>query len=151
MLIDGGRGQLGIAIACAADAGLHDLKLLAVAKGDSRKIGEETLWPGWLESGEAGIGSPLKPGRHSPALLLIARVRDEAHRFAGAYMRKRKKQSMFSSALDTIPGIGPAKRATLLKHFGGIEGVKKAARAQLAQVPGISDGLAERIFIALHK
>ena len=151
MLIDGGRGQLGIAIACAADAGLHDLKLLAVAKGDSRKIGEETLWPGWLESGEAGIGSPLKPGRHSPALMLIARVRDEAHRFAGAYMRKRKKQSMFSSALDTIPGIGPAKRAALLKHFGGIEGVKKAGRAQLAQAPGISDGLAERIFITLHK
>ncbi|ATX79972.1 Excinuclease ABC subunit C [Mariprofundus aestuarium] len=151
MLIDGGRGQLGIAMQCAASAGLHDLKLLAVTKGDGRKLGEETLWPGWLESGEGGIGKPLKPGRHSPALLLIARVRDEAHRFAGAYMRKRKKKSMFTSALDTIPGIGPAKRTALLKHFGGIEGVKMAGRAQLAQAPGISDGLAERIFIALHK
>jgi len=93
----------------------------------------------------------LKPGRHSPAMLLIARVRDEAHRFAGQYMRKRKKASMFSSTLDTIPGIGPAKRLALLKHFGGIEGVKKAGRDQLAGAPGISAKLAELIFTALHK
>jgi len=151
MLIDGGRGQLGIALQCAHDAGLHELKLAGVAKGDARRVGEETLWPGWLESGEAGIGKPLKPGRHSPALLLIARVRDEAHRFAGTYMRKRKKQSMFTSALDGIDGIGTAKRALLLKHFGGIEGVKKAGRQQLAKTPGISTVLAERIFMALHK
>lgn len=151
MLIDGGRGQLAIAIQCAADAGLHDLKLLAIAKGDSRRLGEETLWPGWLESGESGIGSALKPGRHSAALLLIARVRDEAHRFAGSYMRKRKKQSMINSVLDGINGIGPAKRTVLLKHFGGIEGVKKAGRAQLAEAPGISKNLAERIFMSLHQ
>ncbi|ATX81693.1 Excinuclease ABC subunit C [Mariprofundus ferrinatatus] len=151
MLIDGGRGQLGIALECAANAGLFELKLLAVAKGDSRKLGEETLWPGWLKNGEPGIGDSLKPGRHSAALLLIARVRDEAHRFAGAYMRKRKKKSMFSSVLDNIPGIGASKRASLLKHFGGIEGVKKAGRAQLAQAPGISETLAERIFVSLHQ
>ncbi|GAV19088.1 excinuclease ABC subunit C [Mariprofundus micogutta] len=151
MLIDGGRGQLAIAIECAHDAGLHDLKLVAVAKGASRKLGEETLWPGWNNLDGQGIGSALKPGVHSPALLLIARVRDEAHRFAGAYMRKRKKQSMFNSALDGISGIGPAKRTALLKHFGGIEGVKKAGRSQLAQAPGISEALAERIFISLHK
>ncbi|OIO68950.1 MAG: excinuclease ABC subunit C [Zetaproteobacteria bacterium CG1_02_53_45] len=151
MLIDGGRGQLAIAMECAHDAGLHDLRLVAVAKGSSRKLGEETLWPGWMQNGTQGIGAALKPGRHSPALLLIARVRDEAHRFAGAYMRKRKKQSMFTSALDGINGIGPAKRTALLKHFGGIEGVKKAGRSQLAQAPGISEQLAERIFISLHK
>jgi len=120
MLIDGGRGQLAVAIQCATDAGLHDLKLLAVCKGDSRKVGEETLWPGWSGLNTQLIGSPLKPGRHDPALLLIARVRDEAHRFAGAYMRKRKKQSMFNSALDHIDGIGTAKRTSLLKYFGGI-------------------------------
>ena len=151
MLIDGGRGQLAVAIECAQDAGLHDLKLVAVAKGEGRKLGEETLWPGWTEKGEPGIGAAQKPGRHSPALLLIARVRDEAHRFAGAYMRKRKKQSMFTSALDGISGIGPAKRTALLKFFGGIEGVKKASRSQLAQATGISEQLAERIFISLHK
>lgn len=151
MLIDGGRGQLGVALQCATDAGLHELKLAGVAKGDARRIGEETIWPGWTENGDIGIGKPLKPGRHSAALLLIARVRDEAHRFAGAYMRKRKKQSMFTSVLDTVEGIGPAKRISLLKHFGGIEGVKKAGRKQLAQAPGISDKLAEKIFLSLHK
>jgi len=144
MLIDGGRGQLGIATACAADAGLHDLKLVGVAKGASRKLGEETLWPAWTSK-------PLKPGRHSPALLLIARVRDEAHRFAGSYMRKRKKKSMFTSQLEGIPGIGPSKRSALLKHFGGIKGVKEASRKQLAQTPGISNVYAERIFTALHR
>jgi len=151
MLIDGGRGQLGIALQCAHDAGLHDLKLVGVAKGDARRLGEETLWPGWLPNGNAGIATPLQPGIHSPALLLIARVRDEAHRFAGTYMRKRKKQSMFTSSLDSIDGIGTARRTTLLKHFGGIEGIKKASRQQLAQVPGISETLAEKIFIALHQ
>jgi len=144
MLIDGGRGQLGIARACAADAGLHELKLVGVAKGSSRKLGEETLWPSWASE-------PLEPGRHSPALLLIARVRDEAHRFAGSYMRKRKKKSMFTSQLEGIPGIGPAKRSALLKHFGGIEGVKKASRKQLAQAPGISIVYAKRVFTALHR
>ncbi|MDQ6988173.1 MAG: helix-hairpin-helix domain-containing protein, partial [Mariprofundaceae bacterium] len=151
MLIDGGRGQLGIALQAAKQAGLTDLKLIGVAKGDGRRIGEETIWPGWQEGGKAGIGKPLKPGRHSAALLLIARVRDEAHRFAGAYMRKRKKKSMFTSQLDGISGIGPAKRTALLRHFGGIEGVKKAAREQLAQVEGVSTSLAGRIFTALHR
>jgi len=151
MLIDGGRGQLAIALQAAKQAGLTDLKLIGVAKGDGRKIGEETIWPGWQEDGEIGIGKPLKPGRHSAALLLIARVRDEAHRFAGAYMRKRKKKSMFTSQLDGISGIGPSKRTALLRHFGGIEGVKKAAREQLAQVDGVSDQLAERIFTVLHR
>lgn len=151
MLIDGGRGQLGVALEYARDAGLHELKLVGVAKGDSRKTGHETLWPGWQPDGSPGIGAPLNPGRHSAALLLIARVRDEAHRFAGSYMRKRKKASMFTSALDGIEGIGPAKRAALLRHFGGIEGVKKASRNQLAEAPGISVKLAERIFVTLHR
>ncbi len=150
MFIDGGRGQLAIAKACATEAGLEALKLVAVAKGASRKLGEEMLWPGWKAEDGQDI-SPLKPGRHSPALLLIARVRDEAHRFAGNYMRKRKKKAMFTSQLEGIPGIGPAKRTALLKHFGGIEGVKKAGREQLAQAPGISTIYAERIFEALHR
>ncbi len=149
MLVDGGRGQLSVAMQAAADSGLSSLRLVGVAKGVSRKLGEETLWPGW-KNGTFEIGEPLKPGRHSPALLLIARVRDEAHRFAGAYMRKRKKKSMFTSQLDAIPGIGPAKRAALLKHFGGIEGVKKASRAQLSETPGVSLELSQRIFESLH-
>ena len=154
MLIDGGRGQLRVALDTLAETSLT-LKLVAVAKGEGRKVGNETLWPGWrMHDGVEQpntIGEPIQPGVHSPALLLIARVRDEAHRFAGAYMRKRKKQSMFTSSLDTIHGIGPNKRAALLKHFGGIDGVKKASRDQLTQVAGISGKLAEQIFTALHR
>jgi excinuclease ABC subunit C len=66
-------------------------------------------------------------------------------------MRKRKKQSMFSSQLDTVPGIGKTRRTALLKHFGGIDGIKKAGREQLAQAPGISGKLADAIFTALHR
>ncbi|MDQ6953829.1 MAG: excinuclease ABC subunit UvrC [Mariprofundaceae bacterium] len=143
MLIDGGKGQLAVAIQEASRAGLSDLKQVGVAKGISRKLGEEVLWPSWSPNS-------LKPGIHSPALLLMARIRDEAHRFAGEYLRKRKKKSMFTSQLDRIEGIGSAKRAMLLKHFGGIDGIKKASRSQLAQVQGVSSILAERIFKALH-
>ncbi|MDX8412214.1 MAG: excinuclease ABC subunit UvrC [Mariprofundaceae bacterium] len=150
LLIDGGKGQLSVAMKTAADGGLSSMPLLGVAKGASRKLGEETLWPGW-HGEDMNIGAPLKPGRHSPALLLIARIRDEAHRFAGQYMRKRKKKSMFTSALDGIPGIGPAKRTALLRHFGGIQGVKKASREQLSRSPGVSAKLAERIFTVLHQ
>lgn len=149
MLIDGGKGQLGVAMEAAAEAGLSDLKMVGVAKGKSRKLGEELLIPSWQD--EHLPASGLKPGKHSPALLLIARVRDEAHRFAGDYMRKRKKKSMFTSALDAVPGIGSAKRAAILKHFGGIEGVKKASRKQLTEVAGVSEKLAEKIFASLHK
>jgi len=144
MLIDGGKGQLAIAVGEAQKAGLSDLKQVGVAKGISRKLGEEVLWPSWCEIS-------LKPGIHSPALLLMARIRDEAHRFAGEYMRKRKKKAMFTSQLDGVEGIGLAKRALLLKYFGGIDGIKKASRNQLAQVSGISDILAGRIFEALHR
>ncbi len=150
MLIDGGKGQLAIAIEVAGEYGLGDLKLVGVAKGKSRKVGDEVLWPSW-DCSSCGNGGSLSPGRHSAALLLIARVRDEAHRFAGQYMRKRKKQSMFTSQLDTIPGIGKSKRTALLKHFGGIDGIKKASREQLTEVSGVSTKLAETIFTALHR
>jgi len=149
MLIDGGRGQLSVSIQAAADSGLSSLRIVGFAKGVSRKLGEETLWPSW-QNESLDIGKPLRPDKHSPALLLIARVRDEAHRFAGAYMRKRKKKSMFTSQLDGVAGIGPARRATLLRHFGGIEGVRKASRSQLAEAPGVSRKLAAIVFESLH-
>jgi len=149
LLIDGGRGQLRIAMRVAADYGFSRLRLLAVAKGEKRRVGDETLWPGWSDD-DSGIGNPLRPGIHSPALMLIARLRDEAHRFAGRYLRQRRKKGMFESSLNAISGVGTTRRTALLKHFGGIKGVKRASRQQLMAVPGISETLAERIFIALH-
>jgi excinuclease ABC subunit C len=146
MIIDGGKGQLSVAESVARGFPQVTLRLLGMAKGETRKVGDEELWPAWAMDAPL----PLKPGRHSSALLLLARVRDEAHRFAGEYMRMRKKKQMFQSDLDGIAGIGKEKRLRLLKHFGGIKGVKEASRQQLAQAPGISVVLAERIFAALH-
>jgi len=145
MLIDGGQGQLAVAKQATIQMGLHDLKLLGVSKGEGRKVGNEQLWRGWGEKPD-----PLQPGRHSAALLLVARVRDEAHRFAGRYMRKRKQQGMFTSPLDAIPKVGKQRRIQLLAHFGGIDGVKAASRKQLTAVQGISDKLADTIFMALR-
>jgi len=143
LLIDGGRGQLEAACAAARDMQCQQLRMLAVAKGKQRKAGSETLWRSWQ-------ATPLRPGRHDEGMMLIARVRDEAHRFAGDLMRKRKKKRMLSSALEQIEGIGPSRRMALLRHFGGIEGVKQASREQLMEVPGISATFAERIFAHLH-
>ncbi|MBF0282014.1 MAG: excinuclease ABC subunit UvrC [Zetaproteobacteria bacterium] len=148
LFVDGGKGQLSVAMTIAASLNLAHLAMVGVAKGAARKVGNETLWPSW---DVAGARDGLTPGYDSAALLLIARVRDEAHRFAGQYMRKRKNQSMFTSTLDQIPGIGDKKRLALLQHFGGIEGVKKASRDQLMATDGISLALAERIFEALHQ
>jgi len=149
MIVDGGKGQLNIARDVAKAFPQVSILLLGMAKGDSRKVGDEVLWLAWQHDDD-GQPIALKSGRHDPALLLLARIRDEAHRFAGEYMRKRKKKQMFQSELDKIAGIGKEKRKVLLKHFGGIKGVKEASREQLAQAEGVSTTLAARIFTALH-
>ncbi len=150
LLIDGGKGQLSVAIKVAQTLNIKDIKLLAVAKGDKRKVGEETLWAGWADA-PIKLKEGFKPGVHDAALLLIARVRDEAHRFAGSFLQKRRQKSVLKSSLDDITGIGKSKRTALLQHFGGIAGVKKASRKQLQEVSGMSDILAERVFQSLHR
>jgi len=150
LLIDGGKGQLKSAQQAAQALNITSIKMLAVAKGDKRKVGEETLWAGWDDAPQA-LKKGLKPGVHDAALLLIARVRDEAHRFAGQYLQKRRQKSVLKSSLDSIAGIGKSKRTALLQHFGGIAGVKKASREQLQEVSGMSSILAERVFEALHR
>ncbi|MDX8382443.1 MAG: excinuclease ABC subunit UvrC [Ghiorsea sp.] len=149
LLIDGGKGQLKAARQAAESTEMAHIKLLAVAKGDKRKVGEETLWAGWADAPVA-LREGLKPGVHHAGLLLIARVRDEAHRFAGQFLKKRRQKSVLKSSLDGIVGIGKTKRSALLGYFGGLAGVKKASREQLQEVNGISEELAERVFSALH-
>ncbi len=149
LLIDGGKGQLKAALKAFKAFDL-DIKILAVAKGDKRKTGEETLWAGWADAPDK-LKQGLKPGVHDAALLLIARVRDEAHRFAAQFLKKRQQKHVLKSSLDGITGIGKAKRTSLLQHFGGIAGVKKASREQLQEVKGVSEGLAEHIFQHLHR
>ena len=142
LLIDGGAGQLARAKQVLADLGIDGVRLVGVAKGVERKAGRETLL--------LPDGRELQPGAHSPGLQLIQQVRDEAHRFAITGHRGRRQKARSTSRIEDIPGIGPRRRASLLKHFGGLAGLKAAGIAEIARVEGINQPLAERIYTALH-
>ena len=143
ILVDGGKGQLGIAMEVLAECGLGDIPLMGVAKGPSRRAGyEEWILPVAPHS--------LQPGPESPASHLIQQVRDEAHRFAITGHRGRRQKAAVYSVLEDIPGVGARRRRALLTHFGGIQGVRKAGIEELAGIPGINQQLAKRIFKALH-
>jgi len=143
ILIDGGAGQLGVAVEAMAELGLNDIQLMGVAKGPARKPGEEQLLLPLQEK-------PLQLAPDSPALHLIQQVRDEAHRFAIAGHRARRGKTRTASALEEISGIGERRRRNLLAHFGGMKGVQQASTEELAQVEGISPALAEKIYRQLH-
>ncbi|WP_279361076.1 excinuclease ABC subunit UvrC [Xanthomonas sacchari] len=142
LLIDGGAGQLAQATGALADLGVDGVLLIGVAKGAERRAGHETL--------VMPDGRELRPGAASPALQFIQQVRDEAHRFAITGHRGRRQKARMTSKLEDIPGIGPRRRASLLKHFGGLAGLKAAGEAEIARVEGINDALAARIYANLH-
>jgi excinuclease ABC subunit C len=142
LLIDGGAGQLAQAQAALADLGVENVVLVGVAKGEERRAGHETL--------VMPDGRELRPGAASPALQFIQQVRDEAHRFAITGHRGRRQKARMTSKLEDIPGIGPRRRANLLKHFGGLAGLKAAGEAEIARVDGVNAALAARIYANLH-
>lgn len=142
ILIDGGAGQLNIAREVMAELGISDIELVGVAKGPERKPGLEEL-----VFADASARH-LKPD--DPALHLIQTIRDEAHRFAITGHRARRGKARTHSSLEDVAGIGPSRRKTLLERFGGLQGVKGASVETLAEVPGISRELAQRIYDALH-
>jgi len=143
ILIDGGRGQVGAARAALADLGLHQVCVVGIAKGLSRKPGEEELI---LESEARTLElAPSHAGLH-----LIQAIRDEAHRFAVVGHRARRGKARTTSMLNEIPGIGAKRRQALIEHFGGLRGVQAAAIDDIAKVEGISRPLAERIYKHLH-
>src|SRR5213594_3986559 len=132
MVIDGGKGQLGAALDAARALGQETLPIVSLAKRE-----EEVFLPAQSE--------PLRLSRRSPSLKLLQRARDEAHRFAVGYSRKRRAARTITSELLAVPGIGPSRRRALLERFGSLAGVKSATPAEIAALPGFSIAFAERI------
>ena len=138
ILIDGGKGQHGVAREVFAEFGLDHLASIGVAKGEERKPGLETLFV-------HGRGQPLQLAMDHPGFHLIQEIRDEAHRFAIVGHRARRAKARGRSTLEDVAGIGPARRRKLLAQFGGLDGVKAATIEDLCRVEGISRRLAEEI------
>ena len=143
ILIDGGRGQLAKARAVLDDLQMAEIELVGVAKGQGRKPGREKLY-------RPGRDASLALPGDSPASHLIQQVRDEAHRFAITGHRQRRGKAQNMSVLESIPGLGPARRKALLREFGGLQGVKRAGIDDLIVVRGINQALAERIYNHFH-
>ncbi|MEX0835259.1 MAG: helix-hairpin-helix domain-containing protein, partial [Nitriliruptor sp.] len=137
VIVDGGRGQLNAALAAVEDLPIDDVAFAGLAKRF-----EELHVP--------GRSRPVVLPRGSEALFLVQRVRDEAHRFAITYQRGRRRSSLASSELDTIPGIGRTRRAALLERFGSLAVVRRATVEDLQGVPGLSRTLATQVYDHLH-
>ena len=143
LLIDGGLGQINEVYGELSQLGFADLKLVGVAKGPDRRAGQERLFV-------HGDAAPIVPGPDSPALRVIQRIRDEAHRFAITGHRKRRARRHNESVLESVPGLGPAKRRALLKHFGGMQGLMRAGVSDFEGVSGIGATLARTLYDHLH-
>ena len=137
ILVDGGKGQLSVALRALEEHGLTGIEVAALAKRE-----ELVYVPGRAE--------PIRLPRDSPALKLLQRIRDEAHRFAIEYHRRLRGRRALASLLDSVEGIGPKRRELLLRRFGSLEGLRRASLEELLSVPGLPRAVAERLYKALH-
>jgi excinuclease ABC subunit C len=142
MLIDGGQGQLSVAIEVLASLGIDDVPVVAIAKGPDRNAGRERFFvPDQPEFS-------MPP--NDPVLYYLQRLRDEAHRFAVGGHRAKRAKVMAKSPLDEVAGIGPKRKAALLKHFGSGKAVTRAGLADLEAVDGINTTMAQKIYDFFH-
>jgi len=144
LLIDGGKGQVRAVREALQAIEMDQIYILGVAKGPDRKPGMEMLFP-------AGQNEPILLPPHSPALLLIQQIRDEAHRFAITGHRQRRNKAKNQSTLELIEGLGPKRRQQLLKQFGGMREISRADVDALCSVEGINRQLAQRIYDTFHE
>ena len=143
VLVDGGKGQLGVAEEVFADLGIEGVHLAAISKGPDRNAGREKIH-------RAGVTAVLELQPRDPVAYFLQRIRDEAHRFAIGAHRARRTNAVGQSILDEVPGVGARRKKALLHHFGDAKSVSQAGTADLGAVEGISDALAERIYDWFH-
>ncbi|MEE9335904.1 MAG: excinuclease ABC subunit UvrC [Granulosicoccaceae bacterium] len=143
LFIDGGKGQIGVALEVMEDLQLSSIEVVGVAKGPERRPGEETLIL-------CSQNTERRLSHDNPAQLLIQQIRDEAHRFAIAGHRAQRGKKRQRSMLESIPGLGPKRRKQLLTQFGGLQQLQAAGVDDIAKVNGISQTLAQRVYDELH-
>ena len=148
VVVDGGKGQLGVAISAFREFGMEDMDVIGLAKesriipGEGLKIVRKDVDRIYIPKRK----NPVYLTKHPPALFLLQRVRDEAHRFAVTYHRKLKEKEDFHSILDDIPGIGKKRKEALLAHFNDVEKIRTASKEELQDVTGIGKEAALRVF-----
>ena len=142
VMIDGGKGQYSVSRNLLNELGLHDMPIIAIAKGKNRNAGDETIYH---ENKE------YKFEKNDPLLFFIQRLRDEAHRFAVSTHRAKRKKNLSKSLLDQINGIGKQRKKSLLNHFGSARAVESASFEELKSVEGIEDNIAKKIYDYFHE
>ena len=142
VLIDGGKGQYSSARDALNELGLHDIPIIAIAKGKFRNSGDETFFHN---------GKSFKFQKNDPTLFFLQRIRDEAHRFAVSAHRAKRKKGISRSLLDQIEGIGSMRKRALLNHFGSARAVESASLDEIKTVEGVEEKVAKKIYNFFHE